>query len=62
MEGIFTAYNSILHPVELIVLYISRNFFVFQPLVVLFAAITGISGNISGFLLEAVDMPGQVIN
>jgi len=51
-----------LHPVELIVLYISRNFFVFQPLVVLFAAITGISGNISGFLLEAVDMPGQVIN
>src|SRR6266851_2004130 len=37
-------------PVELLVLYIGGNPFVFQPLIVLFAAVSGIGCHVIGFL------------
>src|SRR5690349_14707504 len=42
--------------IKLVVFYISGNAFVFQPLIVLFAAVTGISGNTGWLLFIGVDM------
>src|SRR5579872_1703603 len=54
--GLLVPFLMRLIPVEVIVLYIGGNTFVFQPLVVLFAAVAGIGCDIGRLLLKGFYM------
>src|ERR1700722_7133147 len=53
-KWVFVSYGFVLHPVKLIVLDISGNALMFQPLIILFAAITSVCCDVIRFLFKAL--------
>src|SRR6187549_1285744 len=61
-KWIFVADCFILHPVKLVVLYISCYALIFQPLIILFTSVTCICCNIIRLLPEIFNVLAKMIN